>query len=87
MRRLVTATMKDSQGDILGLCSNWGSWSPRYKVDAINDIETGFYQYYVSLLGLGDVDIHVVNGPNGKYLRTDPDKTLGNNLDSLPDCQ
>ncbi len=32
------------------------------------------------------VEIHVVKGPNGKYLRTDPDKTTKNNLLDLPDC-
>ena len=30
--------------------------------------------------------IHVVNGPRGKYLRTDRDSTVKNNLDDLPDC-
>lgn len=34
-----------------------------------------------------EVDIQVVNDlQKGKYLRTDPDKTLVNNLDYLPDC-
>jgi len=32
------------------------------------------------------VDIHVVRGPNGKYLRTDPDRTSRNNLEDLLDC-
>lgn len=30
--------------------------------------------------------IRVVNGPTGKYLRTDKDSTSKNNLDDLPDC-
>lgn len=31
-------------------------------------------------------EIRVVNGPTGKYLRTDRDQTSHNNLDDLPDC-
>ncbi len=31
-------------------------------------------------------EIRVVNGPTGKYLRTDRDNTSRNNLDDLPDC-
>ncbi len=83
--RRVTKTKKNSDGDILALCKDYEDWSPRKNVDAISDIENSYYSYYV----IGDrerVDIHVVNGSNGKYLRTDPDKTINNNLDELPNC-
>ena len=34
----------------------------------------------------GRTEIRVVNGPNGKYLRTDRDDTERNNLRDLPNC-
>lgn len=30
--------------------------------------------------------VRVVNGPTGRYLRTDPNSTCSDNLDNLPDC-
>lgn len=84
--REVTASRKDKDGDILALCNSGSYWSPRMKRDAIDDIESGSHTYYVDVSGTGRVDIHVVNGPNGKYLRTDPDRSSRNNLDDLPDC-
>lgn len=84
--REITRTRKDSDHDITALCDPGASWSPRSKSDAISDIEYSTHTYFVRLPGTGRVDIHVAHGPNGKYLRTDPDKTTTNNLDSLPDC-
>jgi len=83
--RRVTGTGKDEHGDITSLCRSGESWSPRSKADAISDIETQVHTYYV---GSGDsrIDVHVVSGSSGKYLRTDPDKSSTNNLDDLPDC-
>ncbi len=85
-RRKVTRSRKDQDGDITALCNSGEFWSPRLKRDAISDIESGTHSYYVDVPGTGPVDIRVVNGSNGKYLRTDPDKTSRNNLDDLPDC-
>jgi hypothetical protein len=84
-RRKVTHSRKDEDGDITALCNPGQTWSPRLKSGAISDIETGVHSYYVGS-GINEVDIHVVDGPSGKYLRTDPDKTSKNNLDDLPDC-
>ncbi len=56
------------------------------KSDAINDIEAKMHTYHVSMAGGGKVPIHVVTGPNGKYLRCNWDGTTRNNLDDLPDC-
>jgi Protein of unknown function (DUF3892) len=84
--REVTQSRKDDEGDILALCNPGASWSPRDKDDAIDDIEQGSHTYFVRVSGVGRVDIHVVDGPSGKYLRTDPDRTTHNNLDDLPDC-
>ena len=83
--RRVTRTGKDADGDITALCSDeW--WSPRPKAAAIQDIKSGTHSYYVQGPGSKRVDVHVVQGPSGPYLRTDPDKTEHNNLDDLPDC-
>lgn len=85
--RKVTKSRKDKDGDITALCNpdaTW--WSPRLKKDAISDIESGSYRYFVKV-GNNEVDIHVVDDPNkGKYLRTGKDATTRNNLDDLPDC-
>ena len=89
LKRYVTATGKDRDGDITALCNSAELWSPQYKAATIRDIEYGNYEYWVRwglVLGGGETQIRVVNGPNGKYLRTDRDNTTKNNLDDLPDC-
>ena len=83
--RAVTQSGKDRDGDITKLCNPQATWSPRYKMDAIADIEMGRHTYHVPWRG-GRTEIGVVNGPTGKYLRTDRDNTTRNNLDDLPDC-
>lgn len=83
--RPVRKTGKDADGDITKLCNQGDAWSPRSKSAAINDIETRTHDYYVPWKS-GSTPIRVVNGPNGKYLRTDRDQTSKNNLDDLPDC-
>lgn len=84
--REVTRSQKDRDGDILALCNPNEPWSRRDKRDAINDIETNQHEYFVQVASIGRVDIRVVRGQSGKYLRTDPDRTTRNNLDDLPDC-
>ena len=84
--RPVTRTGKDRDGDITKLCKPGEYWSPRRKQDAINDIESGVHRYYVHWSDGQNTWIRVVNGPSGKYLRTDKDHTTKNNLDDLPDC-
>jgi len=83
--RAVRQTKKDSDGDILALCDSGSSWNYRYKADAIRDIELGIHNYFVPWTD-GRTAIRVVNGPTGKYLRTDRDSTSRNNLDDLPNC-
>lgn len=85
-KRYVTATGKDRDGDITKLCNSGQIWSPRLKADAIRDIEAGVHEYWVNWLHYPETKIRVVQGPNGKYLRTDRDGTARNNLDDLPDC-
>lgn len=84
--RAVTRSGKNGSGDITALCNPGQYWSPRLKADAIRDIEHGLHSYYVPWSDGRRTQIRVVNGPSGKYLRTDHDNTTRNNLDDLPDC-
>ena len=81
--RQVTGTGKDSDGDIASLCGSWGS---RTKAEAILDIESGTHRYFTHAATGAEADVEVVDGANGKYLRTDPDKSLTDNLGDLPIC-
>ena len=84
--RQVTATSKDGKGDIIFICNKNEFWFSRSKSEAIKDIESGLHSYYVNVED-NMVRVVVVNDPKkGKYLRTDPDKTSKNNLNTLPDC-
>ena len=79
--RQVTATGKDTDGDITKLCGSFGS---RNKLDAISDIRNGIHVYKS-----GTSTVEVVRNAavkDGLYLRTKADATTGNNLDELPDC-
>jgi hypothetical protein len=78
--RFVTHVVKDEDGDILALCNPKEAWSPRKKADAIADIERGECKYLVGL------EIHIVNDPDGKYLRTVPDCLKEDNLENMPEC-
>jgi len=85
--RRVSHTGKDSKGDITSLGNPGEFWSPRSKQDAIRDIETGAHTYFVLWPpGQTRTEVRVVQGPTGKYLRTDRDSTPRNNLNDLPDC-
>ena len=83
--RAVTKSGKDQHGNITALCADGQFWSPRLSRDAISDIESKLHTYYVPWT-TGRTEIRVVQGPYGKYLRTDRDQTSRNNLDDLPNC-
>lgn len=85
-KRYVRGTGKDLNVNITKLCNDTDAWSPRLKADAIYDIEHGVHEYWVPWLNVAETQIKVVNGPTGKYLRTDRDTTARNNLDDLPNC-
>ncbi len=85
IERKVTKSRKDSNRNITAICNPGEWWSPKTSIDAIKEIEEKLYSYHVILSG-EKVDIKVIRGETGKYLRTDPDKTTKNNLDELPDC-
>ncbi|MGK0546327.1 DUF3892 domain-containing protein [Halomonas cupida] len=86
MERRVTASGKDQDGDITSLCAHGASWSPRPKTSAIADIESGVHTYFVQDTAGRRADIHVVTVGLRKHLRTDPDSSCANNLDTLPNC-
>ena len=83
--RRVRQTGKDAQGDITSLCNTGEAWSPRSKANAIADIEGNVHRYFVQETG-DRANVHVVDGPTGKYLRTTADSGSANNLDNLPNC-
>lgn len=83
--RKVTHTGKDNDGDITKLC-NPASWGSVTKARAIQQIENGTHSYYVQQPGTSRVEVEVVPGPNGPYLRTTADPSHDNNLDNLPPC-
>ena len=71
-----------SDGDIIGLCGDWGA---KEKTTVIWEIETKKSRYYVNEAGY-ETEVRVVVYGNGKYLRTTADVTSRNNLSNLPDC-
>lgn len=85
-KRYVRETGKDADGDITRLCNSGQPWSPRPKADAINDIDSDAHEYWVNWQNSPKTKIRVVSGQSGKYLRTDRDATIRNNLDDLPNC-
>lgn len=55
------------------------------RQQVIQSIEAGTNSFYTSVLGRR-ADIGVVNGPNGKYVRTHADGQWNDNLLALPEC-
>ncbi|MGB6057592.1 MAG: DUF3892 domain-containing protein [Microthrixaceae bacterium] len=76
--RQIKSTGKDPDGDITSVKGAFGEVPLN---QAIRQIERGDARYAVD-----GSDVHVVNGPNGKYIRTSPDGEARNNLDNLPDA-
>jgi len=61
--------------------STW-KWTRQQVIDSIEAKTNTFYTLVAGNRG----DIGVVNGPNGKYLRTYRDGKWNDNLLSLPEC-
>jgi hypothetical protein len=57
-------------------------WTRQEVIDSIEAKTNTFY----TLVGGKRANVEVINGPNGKYLRTRADGTLNDNLLSLPEC-
>lgn len=82
MGKQVRQTGKDSDGDIIKLCGDWGSVQ---KDAAIQEIEADPDAYFVEE-DSPRVYVRVVQVNSKKYLRTEADSSSKNNLDNLPDC-
>lgn len=61
--------------------SGW-RWTRQQVIDSIEAKTNTFFTYVSGNRG----NIGVVNGPNGKYLRTYADGKWNDNLLSLPEC-
>lgn len=81
--RTVTHTLKDRRGNITYLYGPDPAWSPRAVADVIADIRSGTHRYVIPWADQS-TDVHVVDDPDGVYVRTDRDTTSANNLDELP---
>ena len=81
--RRVVGIDKADDGDITALCGTWGR-AP--KAEAIRHIDNRTQTYFVLMVDGSRVGVVVVDDPSGRYLRTDPDETLRNNLSDLPRC-
>jgi len=84
--RHVTQTGKDDDGDITALCKPLAAWSPRYKADAIADIDKKLHRYFTRDKNGNEAEVQVYTRNGVKHLRTTPDSSGSNNLDDLPDC-
>jgi hypothetical protein len=55
------------------------------KQEVIRSIEAGTNTFHTNVKG-NRAEVGVVNGPNGKYLRTHADGHYNDNLLALPSC-
>jgi hypothetical protein len=85
IQRRVTKIKKNKGGDIVALCNMGSYWSPRDLYDVIRDIEIFKFQYYAQWKNGKITRIELVDGPNGKYLRTKLGKANSNDLFELPE--
>jgi hypothetical protein len=83
--RRVTRIKKNKEGDIIALCNMGSYWSPRHLPDVIRDIEVFKIQYFVQWKNGKLTKVELIEGPNGKYLRTKLGKTSINDLFELPE--
>lgn len=83
--RKITRTRKGYDGDILALCNPDKSWSPRFKNDAIRDIENNVHNYFMEVKK-ERFDIDVVLKRGSKHLVTDKETSSNNNLNDLTNC-
>jgi hypothetical protein len=83
--RKITQTRKGYAGDILALCNPDESWSPRFKNDAIRDIESNLHNYYVEVNN-DRINILVEIKRGSKRLVTNKQELLTNKLEQLKDC-
>ena len=81
LTRRVLLTVKDPDGDVVGLCGDWGLTSQN---TAVRELLTGTCRYYVVLDGQR-LDVRAVAILGGYSLTTSPDGAQTNYLQRLPD--
>ena len=81
LTRRVLQTVKDPNGEIVGLCGDWGRTA---KNTAVRELLTGSCRYYVLLDGQR-LDVRAAPVPGGYSLTTSPDESQTNCLKQLPD--
>lgn len=62
------------------------TWAKKTRQQVIADIESGTNTYY-TLVGGKRANVGVVQGANGKYVRTYADRVWNDNLLALPECR
>jgi Protein of unknown function (DUF3892) len=67
----------------LGNAAAGWKWTREKVIASIEDKSNTFYTLVQGNRG----DVGVVDGPNGKYVRTSRDGKLNDNLLSLPECR
>lgn len=83
--RLVISTRKGYDGDILCLCNSQEAWSPKFKNDAIKEIENNIYNYFINHKDMMlSITVIVKNG--SKHLVAMDQSTNKNILDILTNC-
>lgn len=83
---LVTCINKQPRNDPHeGITHLGGSGWKWPRADVITSIENGSNTFH-TMVGGKRADVVVVNGPNGKYVRTQADGYLNDNLLALPEC-
>jgi len=70
------------QNGINLICNPSATWSPLTDDDVIEDINQGEFTYYVEV----PIEVVVVNGDSGPYLRTRATDVRGDNLGTRPRC-
>lgn len=69
-----------------GITHLGGSGWKLTRPQVVNSIEAGTNTFYTMVNGKR-ADVGVVNGPNGKYVRTHADGYYNDNLLVLPECK
>ena len=83
--RLVTENKKIFNGNVIALVNPNESWSPRFKHDAIRDIESNLHNYFMQVNGK-HIKIKVMVKNGNKQLVYDKEETLSNNLSGGSNC-
>ena len=81
LTRRVLRTVRDPDGEIVGLCGSWGLTS---KATIVQELLTGVCRYYVEFDG-ERLDVNALQVDGGYLLTTSLDGLAANHLNQLPD--